>query len=89
MKINISFCFDKNYYRQAIVAISSLFLNAKKNKNKIHYNLGIYDYSTFESAFAKEFNIPKRSLKKYLEPNYDYQNSGFAKDVIKVYKSNL
>ena len=34
---------------------------------------GIYDYATFESTFAKEFNIPKRSLKKYLESNYDYQ----------------
>ena len=46
---------------------------------------GIYDYATFESTFAKEFNIPKRSLKKYLEPNYDYQISDFAKGVTNVY----
>ena len=50
---------------------------------------GIYDYSTFESAFAKEFNISKRSLKKYLEPNYDYQISDFAKGTVKVYNSKL
>ena len=54
---------------------------------------GIYDYATFESAFAKSFNTPKRSLKKYLEPNYDYQISDFAKGVVKVYidknKDNL
>ena len=46
---------------------------------------GIYDYTTFESTFAKEFNIPKRSLKKYLEPSYDYQISDFAKGVTNVY----
>ena len=46
---------------------------------------GIYNYATFESAFAKEFNIPKCSLKKYLESNYDYQISDFAKDVTNVY----
>ena len=54
---------------------------------------GIYDYATFESFFAKSFNIPKRSLKKYLEPSYDYQISDFAKGVVKVYidknKDNL
>ena len=32
--------------------------------------------------------IPKRSLKKYLEPNYDYQISDFAKGVVKVYIDN-
>ncbi|MBQ7125550.1 hypothetical protein IJO12_00520 [bacterium] len=51
-------------------------------------NEGIYDYATFESTFAKEFNIPKRSLKKYLEPSYDYQISDFAKGVVKVYIDN-
>jgi len=50
---------------------------------------GIYDYATFESTFAKEFNIPKRSLKKHLEPNYDYQISDFAKGTVKVYNSKL
>ena len=50
---------------------------------------GVYDYSTFESTFAKEFNIPKRSLKKYLEPNHDYQISDFAKGIVKAYNSKL
>ena len=53
-----------------------------------HITEGIYDYATFESTFAKEFNIPKRSLKKYLEPSYDYQISDFAKGVVKVYIDN-
>ena len=36
MEINISFCFDKNYYRQATVAILSLLLKAKENGKNIH-----------------------------------------------------
>ena len=82
MKINISFCFDKNYYRQAIVAISSLFLNAKKNKNKIHYNLFllvnknvntkiqneiIKKVSNFYNNFSIEFKIIENIFDKSYE----------------------
>ena len=48
---------------------------------------GIYDYATFESSFAKHFNISKRSLKKYLELKYDYKTSDFANDIVKLYIS--
>ena len=49
----------------------------------------VYDYTTFETSFAKQFNIPKRTLKNLLEPSLDYQISDFAKGVVKVYNSKL
>lgn len=62
MEINISFCFDKNYYRQAVVAISSLLLNAKENGNKIHYNLYLLVNKDVSNKIQKEIieNLSKQ-----------------------------
>ena len=49
----------------------------------------VYDYTSFETSFAKHFNIPKHNLKNLIEPNHDYQISDFAKGVVKVYNSRL
>jgi lipopolysaccharide biosynthesis glycosyltransferase len=75
--INIAFGFDRNYYRQAVVAISSLLWVAKKNSSKIFYHFYLLVNKDVTPGIQKEIIRHLNSQYSYLDIEFKVMDDKF------------